>query len=48
VFHRDGYLAASYQLVRAWPSKMEVSGVNAAEGRMLVETVTLLAEEVQR
>ena len=39
---------ARYFLANAWPVKLELSALKAGAGETLMETVTLIAEAIQR
>ena len=39
---------ARYHLEMAWPSKLEVGGLKAGASEVLMETVTLVCEHIQR
>ena len=47
-FNTAGEPVAKYWLEKAWPSKIEVEGLKAGRSVALVETVTLVAEYLQR
>ena len=44
----DGTPVARYHLEMAWPSKLEVGGLKAGASEVLMETVTLVCEHIQR
>jgi phage tail-like protein len=48
MFNPEGVPVARYFLTKAWPSKMELSGLQAGQSEELIETLTLTAEHVQR
>ncbi|MFK0223810.1 phage tail protein [Streptomyces vinaceus] len=44
----DGMPVARYYLSHAWPSKVEISPLRAGSSEVLMETVTLVCEHIQR
>jgi phage tail-like protein len=48
MFNSTGKPVARYFLTNAWPSKVELAGLKAGSGEVLTETVTLVAESLQR
>jgi len=44
----DGKPVARYHLEHAWPSKLEVGALRAGSSEVLMETVTLVCERIQR
>jgi hypothetical protein len=47
-FDRRGEPTARYHLENAWPSDVSISGLKAGSSEVLMETVTLVADNVQR
>ena len=47
MFNSEGKPVAKYWLEKAWPSKIDVSGLKAGASDALIETVTLTAEYIQ-
>ena len=47
-YNRQGTPVARYHLTDAWPSKVEISGESSGAGQVLMETVTLACEFMQR
>jgi phage tail-like protein len=49
MYNFDGTPVARYHLEHAWPSKLEIGTMAAgSQGAALVETVTIVAERIQR
>jgi phage tail-like protein len=48
MYDPSGDPVARYHLTNAWPSKLEIGGLKAGAGTVLLETVTLSAEFIQR
>lgn len=48
LFGADGKVAARYLLANAYPSRIEVVGVKAGASRVLQQTVTLVADHIER
>jgi phage tail-like protein len=48
VYNTEGTPIARWFLDHAWPSKLEVSAIQAGSSEILMETVTLVAERIQR
>jgi phage tail-like protein len=48
IYNVEGQPVARYHLENAWPSKVEIGGLTAGAGQVLMETVTLVAENIQR
>ena len=44
----DGTATAKYHLELAWPSKVEISGLKAGSNEVLMESVTLLFDDIRR
>lgn len=44
----DGTPVAQYQLEHAWPSKLEIGALKAGSSEVLMETVTIVCERIQR
>jgi phage tail-like protein len=47
-FATDGKQLARFELMSAWPSKIEISAIKAPPPAPLYETVTLVCDEVRR
>jgi phage tail-like protein len=48
MYNSDGKPTARYHMENAWPSKLEISGMKAGANEVLMETVTLVCEFIQR
>ncbi|WP_406191534.1 MULTISPECIES: phage tail protein [unclassified Streptomyces] len=48
MYSSDGTPVARYYLQNAWPSKLEVGALRAGSSEVLMETVTLVCEHLQR
>ena len=48
MYNYDGAPVARYHLEQAWPSKLEVGGLKAGASEVLMETVTIVCENIQR
>jgi len=48
MYSTDGKPVARYHLEHAWPSKLEIGGMKAGASEVLMETVTLVCEHIQR
>ena len=48
IFNAEGIAVGKYWLQNAWPSKLEVAGLKAGASTVLMETVTLVCENLQR
>ena len=48
MYATDGTAVARYHLEMAWPSKLEVGALKAGASEVLMETVTLVCEHIQR
>ncbi|MDW5330088.1 phage tail protein [Plantactinospora sp. KLBMP9567] len=48
MYATDGTPVARYHLEHAWPSKLEIGAVKAGAGEVLMETVTIVCERLQR
>lgn len=48
MFNAEGKPVARYWLENAWPSKIEITAVKAGASEVLVETVTITCENLQR
>ncbi|HET6342028.1 MAG TPA: phage tail protein [Gemmatimonadota bacterium] len=48
MYDYDGKPVARYHLENAWPSKIEIGGLKAGSSEVLMETVTLVCEDIQR
>jgi phage tail-like protein len=48
MYNFDGAPVARYHLENAWPSKLEISALKAGASEVLMETVTLVCEHIQR
>ena len=47
-YSADGKPVARYHLTNAWPAKLQITGVRTGSSEALIETVTLVAEQIQR
>jgi len=47
-YNRDGQAVARYKLTNAWPAKIEIGTLKAGASEVLLETVTLVCESIQR
>jgi phage tail-like protein len=48
MYATDGTPVARYYLEMAWPSKLEIGALKAGASEVLMETVTLVCEHIQR
>ena len=48
MYATDGTPVARYHLEMAWPSKLEIGALKAGASEVLMETVTLVCEMIQR
>jgi phage tail-like protein len=48
MYATDGTAVARYYLENAWPSKLEVGALKAGASEVLMETVTIVCEHIQR
>ena len=48
MYNYDGAPVARYHLEHAWPSKLEVGALKAGSSEVLMETVTIVCERIQR
>jgi phage tail-like protein len=48
MYNYDGAPVARYHLEQAWPSKLEIGGLKAGASEVLMETVTIVCEKIQR
>ena len=48
MYNYDGAPVARYHLEHAWPAKLEVSALKAGASEVLMETVTIVCEHIQR
>ena len=48
MYNYDGQPVARYHMENAWPSKIEIGGLKAGASEVLMETVTLVCESIQR
>jgi phage tail-like protein len=48
MYATDGKPVARYHLENAWPSKVEIGGLKADSTEVLMETVTIVCEHIQR
>jgi phage tail-like protein len=48
MYNTDGKAVARYHLEHAWPSKLEVGSLKAGASEVLMETVTIVCERLQR
>lgn len=48
MYASDGKPVARYYLENAWPSKIEIGALKAGASEVLMETVTIVCEQIQR
>lgn len=48
MYDYDGKPIATYHLTNAWPSKIEIGALKAGASEILMETVTIVAERIER
>jgi phage tail-like protein len=48
MFDAEGTPVARYHLEQAWPSKLEIGALEAGASEVLMETVTIVCEKIQR
>jgi len=48
MYNYDGKPVARYHLEHAWPAKLEVGSLKAGASEVLMETVTIVCERIQR
>lgn len=48
MYNYDGKPVARYHLEHAWPAKLEIGALKAGASEVLMETVTLVCENIQR
>jgi phage tail-like protein len=48
MYNVDGRPVARYHMENAWPSKVEIGALRAGSSEVLMETVTLVCEHIQR
>jgi phage tail-like protein len=48
MYSTDGKPVARYHLEHAWPAKLEVGALKAGSSEVLMETVTIVSERIQR
>jgi phage tail-like protein len=48
MYNVDGKPVARYHLEQAWPSKIEIGALKAGASEVLMETVTMVCEHIQR
>jgi phage tail-like protein len=48
MYSTDGKPVARYHLEHAWPAKLEIGALKAGASEVLMETVTLVCEHIQR
>ncbi len=48
MFNAEGQPVAKYWLEKAWPSSIDLAGLKAGASEVLLETVTLTADYIQR
>jgi phage tail-like protein len=48
MYATDGTPVARYHLEMAWPSKLEIGALKAGASEVLMETVTIVCEHIQR
>ena len=48
MYSTDGKPVARYHLEHAWPAKLEIGALKAGSSEVLMETVTIVSERIQR
>ena len=48
MYNTDGKPVARYHLEHAWPSKLEIGALKAGSSEVLMETVTIVCDRLQR
>ena len=48
MYNVDGKPVARYHLEHAWPAKIEIGALKAGASEVLMETVTMVCEHIQR
>ena len=48
MYNYDGKAVARYHLEHAWPAKIEIGALKAGSSEVLMETVTIVCERIQR
>ena len=48
IYSPEGTEIARWNLVAAWPSKIEIGGLKAGSSEVVMETVTIVSERIQR
>jgi phage tail-like protein len=48
MYNYDGKPVARYHLEHAWPAKLEIGALKAGASEVLMETVTIVCENIQR
>jgi phage tail-like protein len=48
MYNFDGTPVARYHLMHAWPAKLEIGALKAGASEVLMETVTIVCEHLQR
>ena len=48
MYNTKGEPVAKYHLTDAWPSKIEIGALKAGASEVLMETVTIVCERIQR
>ena len=48
MYAADGKPVARYHMEHAWPAKIEIGALKAGASEVLMETVTLVCEHIQR
>ncbi len=48
MYSTEGKPVARYHLEHAWPSKLEIGALKAGSSEVLMETVTIVSERIQR
>jgi phage tail-like protein len=48
MYNYDGKPVARYHMEHAWPAKLEIGALKAGASEVLMETVTLVCESIQR
>jgi phage tail-like protein len=48
IYNTDGKPVARYHMANAWPAKLEIGALKAGPSEVLMETVTIVCERLQR
>jgi phage tail-like protein len=48
MYNVDGKPVARYHMHNAWPSKIEIGALKAGASEVLMETVTIVCEHIER